>query len=109
MTDISSSPAEAQTSVFFLLPGPAQIGTAGSTLGFYGAAGITEYSSADLGTITDSTGGTKSKTFAAITAGASYAQADMVAVKNALAQIAATLNAAGLAFGPNGVNLYNVT
>lgn len=49
--------------------------------------------SADLGAITDSTGGTKSLTFAAITAGAGYAQADMVAVKNAISQIAATLNA----------------
>jgi len=44
------------------------------------------------GTITDSTGGTASTTFAAITAGATYAQADMVAVKNALSQIALSLN-----------------
>lgn len=43
--------------------------------------------------ITDSTGGTAATTFAAITAGASYAQADMVAVKNALAEIALILNA----------------
>jgi hypothetical protein len=38
-------------------------------------------------TLTDSTGGTANTTFAAITAGSSYAQADMVAVKNALAQV----------------------
>lgn len=41
--------------------------------------------------LTDSTGGTASTTLAAITAGASYAQADMSAVKNALASIAARL------------------
>jgi hypothetical protein len=43
--------------------------------------------------IVDNTGGAASTTFAAITAGASYAQADMVAVKNALAEIAKILNA----------------
>jgi hypothetical protein len=48
---------------------------------------------ADPGAITDNTGGTASGTFAAITAGATYAQADLVAVKNALAEIAAQLNA----------------
>ena len=42
--------------------------------------------------ITDSTGGTASTTFAAITAGSSYAQADMVAVKNALSEVAAVIN-----------------
>lgn len=42
--------------------------------------------------ITDSTGGTPSTTAAAITAGGSYAQADMVAVKNAIASILAQLN-----------------
>ena len=39
--------------------------------------------------LTDSTGGTASGTLAAIAAGASYAQADLVAIKNALASIAA--------------------
>lgn len=43
-------------------------------------------------TLTDSTGGTPATTFAAIAAGASYAQADMVSVKNALSQIALMLN-----------------
>jgi hypothetical protein len=43
--------------------------------------------------ITDSTGGTPSATFAAIAAGGAYAQADMVAVKNALSEIALILNA----------------
>ena len=43
--------------------------------------------------ITDNTGGAASTTFAAIAAGASYTQADMVAVKNALAQIVVSLNA----------------
>jgi hypothetical protein len=42
--------------------------------------------------ITDSTGGTPATTFAAIAAGASYAQGDMTAVKNAISQIAASLN-----------------
>ena len=50
-------------------------------------------------TITDSTGGTASTTFAAITAGASYSQADMTAVKNALSQVAVNLNAMNTAFG----------
>lgn len=39
--------------------------------------------------LTDSTGGTASNTLAAITAGASYAQADLTAIKNALASLAA--------------------
>ncbi len=50
-----------------------------------GAAAIT--------VMTDSTGGTANDTLAAITAGASYAQADMTAVKNALATLAAKVNA----------------
>jgi len=48
---------------------------------------------ADPGAITDNTGGAASTTFAAITAGSSYAQADITAIKNALAEIAAQLNA----------------
>lgn len=52
--------------------------------------------------ITDSTGGSNTgTTFAAITAGASYAQADMTAVKNALAVIAKVLNAMNLGFSGN--------
>ena len=47
----------------------------------------------DLPAILDSTGGIPGTTFAAIAAGASYAQADMVAAKNALSQIALQLNA----------------
>lgn len=43
-------------------------------------------------TITDSTGGTGSTTFAAITAGGSYAQADLTAIKNAVSEIATILN-----------------
>jgi hypothetical protein len=41
--------------------------------------------------LTDSTGGTPSTTLAAITAGASYAQADLVAVKNAISSLAVEL------------------
>lgn len=46
----------------------------------------------ELTPFTDNSGGTVSSTIAAIAAGASYAQADMVAVKNALASIVAQLN-----------------
>jgi len=49
-------------------------------------------SGADQVAITDSTGGTKNDTFAAITAGVAYAQADLTAIKNALATIAAKYN-----------------
>lgn len=42
--------------------------------------------------ITDSTGGTASSTLSSITAGAAYAQADMTAVKNAIASLAAEIN-----------------
>jgi hypothetical protein len=41
--------------------------------------------------LTDSTGGTASTTLAAITAGAAYAQADLTAIKNAIASLAAQL------------------
>jgi hypothetical protein len=43
--------------------------------------------------LTDNTGGAVSNTLAAITAGAGYTQADMVAAKNALASLAAKVNA----------------
>ena len=42
--------------------------------------------------LTDSTGGAASTTFAAIAAGGAYAQADIVAIKNALSQIVLSLN-----------------
>ncbi len=42
---------------------------------------------------TDNSGGTVSHTLAAVTAGGSYAQADIVALKNAVASLAAQLNA----------------
>lgn len=42
--------------------------------------------------LVDNTGGAASPTFAAIAAGGAYSQTDMTAVKNALSQIAATLN-----------------
>lgn len=44
-----------------------------------------------LDALTDSTGGTASNTLAAITAGASYAQADLTAIKNGLATLAAKI------------------
>lgn len=62
-----------------------------------GVDGITDI--AAITPLTDSTGGTPSGTLAAITAGGTYAQADMVAVKNAIAslnaQLAAIITAAG--------------
>lgn len=48
--------------------------------------------SASQAALTDSTGGTASTTLAAITAGASYTQADMVAAKNAIASLAVLVN-----------------
>lgn len=80
-----------------------KIGTATTQkLGFYNATPIVRpsaytqtYSTADktlatptAAAITNNTGGSISTTFAAITAGASYAQADMTATKNALASTA---------------------
>jgi hypothetical protein len=41
--------------------------------------------------LTDSTGGSATTTLAAIAAGASYAQSDMTAAKNAIASLAAEL------------------
>lgn len=55
------------------------------------AAGQAAAAAQGQASLTDSTGGTASTTLAAITAGAAYAQADMTAVKNALASIAAQL------------------
>lgn len=43
--------------------------------------------------LTDNSGGTASNTVAAIAAGAAYAQADMVAAKNAIASLTAKVNA----------------
>ncbi len=45
-----------------------------------------------LTAITDSTGGTAANTIAAITAGATYAQADLTAIKNGLASVSAKVN-----------------
>lgn len=54
-------------------------------------AGVVKQAAAVAG-LTDSTGGTVSTTLAAITAGASYAEADMVAAKNGLASLNAQIN-----------------
>jgi hypothetical protein len=61
-------------------------------IAFFNSTPIVQRSGAALAAITDSTGGTGAATFAAITAGGAYAQADIVAIKNALAFIAAELN-----------------
>lgn len=53
--------------------------------------------------LTDSTGGTASDTLAAITAGSTYAQADMTAVKNAIASLAAQVSALNAALQAAGV------
>lgn len=84
-----------------------KIGTATTQkIGFYNATPVVRptaytqtYSTADktmaartAAALTDNTGGTVSTTLAAITAGATYTQADMVAVKNALASLADQMN-----------------
>jgi hypothetical protein len=51
--------------------------------------------------LTDSTGGTPSGTLASIAAGGTYAQADIVAIKNALASINAKLTEIITAAGAN--------
>lgn len=67
--------------------------SATETLGFYGATAIVQPVGAGQALITDSTGGTPATTAAAITAGGSYAQADIVAIKNALSSILRQTNA----------------
>lgn len=84
-----------------------KIGTATTQkIGFYNATPIVRptaytqtYSTADktvaaqtAAALTNNTGGTVSTTLAAITAGAAYTQADMLAVKNALASLADQFN-----------------
>ena len=54
-----------------------------------------------LTNFTDSSGGAASSTIAAITAGASYAQADLTALKNAAASFAAQINLIQTALGTN--------
>jgi hypothetical protein len=77
-----------------------KIGTAvGQKIGFWNvtpvvqpaAAGQAAAAAQTQDSLTDSTGGTASTTLAAITAGAAYAQADMTAIKNAIASLAAQL------------------
>lgn len=61
-------------------------------LGFYGVNPVTQPTSVNQVAITDSSGGTPSNTIAAITAGAAYAQADLIALKNAVASLATKFN-----------------
>lgn len=68
-------------------------------IGFWNATPVVQPASANQAaaaaqtqdTLTNSTGGTVSTTLAAIAAGAAYTQADMAAVKNALASLASQL------------------
>jgi len=53
---------------------------------------IYDSSGAAVAQLTDSSGGTASDTLAAITAGASYSQTDLTAIKNAIASLAAKIN-----------------
>lgn len=62
----------------------------GTLVGLYGKTPVAQH--ADIPNMVDNTGGTISSTCAAITAGALYAQADMVAVKNCLASLLAKIN-----------------
>jgi hypothetical protein len=77
-----------------------KIGTAvGQKIGFWNvtpvvqpaAAGQAAAAAQTQDAVTDSTGGTASTTLAAITAGAAYAQADLTAIKNAIASLASQL------------------
>jgi len=61
-------------------------------ISFYNATPVAQQASTGFPALTDNTGGTAAATFAAITAGGAYAQADMVAVKNALAQVVLNFN-----------------
>ncbi|HEY1600456.1 MAG TPA: hypothetical protein VGG64_12690 [Pirellulales bacterium] len=71
-----------------VLPGGSNdIGAAGA-----GAYGLVELA-ASVAELTDSTGGTAGSTLAAIAAGATYDQADLVAVKNAIASLNASVSA----------------
>jgi hypothetical protein len=58
----------------------------------WGTSGSTLATVTDISANTDLSGGTASHTIAAIAAGASYTQADMLAVKNGLASVSAKLN-----------------
>lgn len=81
-----------------------KIGTAtGQKIGFWNATPVVQPASANQAALTDSTGGTASTTFAAITAGAGYLQADMTAVKNALAQVVLSYNAIRTALVNTGI------
>jgi hypothetical protein len=63
--------------------------------------GLTEPSR--VGQLTDSTGGSVTSTLASIAAGTSYTQADMVAAKNAIASLAAKVNALEVALHSLGL------
>lgn len=81
-----------------------KIGTATTQkIGLWGVTPVVQPASANQAGITDSTGGTASTTLGAITAGAAYAQADMVAVKNALASIARLQDAMRTALVTTGI------
>jgi hypothetical protein len=62
-------------------------------IAFFGATPAARPAAAGQAALTDSTGGTASTTLAAITAGAAYAQADLTAIKNAIASLARAVNA----------------
>jgi hypothetical protein len=57
-----------------------------------GLGALADLAASPISGLTDSTGGTPGTTLAAITAGAAYAQADAVAIKNAIASINAKLD-----------------
>jgi len=82
---------DANTNVKIKVGGTTAFESTSNRLNIYGVTPIGQASR--VGQLTNSTGGTPSTTLAAIAAGALYAQADMVAVKNALASLATTINA----------------
>ena len=93
-------PAMAASFLMSALTMLVMVGTAtGQKLAFYNATPIVQPAAAAQAAaaaqtqdaVTDSSGGTASTTLAAITAGAAYDQNDMVAIKDAIASIAAQL------------------
>lgn len=74
-------------------PSVTTLAASGGIAAFGASVPVSQPASANQAALVDSTGGTAALTFAAITAGSSYAQADMVAAKNALSQLVLSFNA----------------
>lgn len=80
--------------------GSASMVLGSTSLAFYGGAPVAQ--PAAVAQLTDNTGGAPSAALAAIAAGAAYTQADMQAVRDALASLAANVNALSAALSAAG-------